>query len=128
MGPPARLERNQERTKAEALNSPTEQLASAAADLPLALATSMEHALAEVRFPIRAGSYDRDGAMCPLGAADAYAEEHGGGRFAGYDVERYGARVLHFAVSFDLCAEALGVEPAVAVVTDALRRSLVSLD
>jgi hypothetical protein len=80
----------------------------------------MEHALTERRFAIRAGRYDRDGAVCPLGAADAYAEEHGGSRFDGYDVERYGARVLRFAVSFDLCAEALGVEPAVAVVTDAL--------
>jgi hypothetical protein len=91
-------------------------------DLPPSLATSMSHALSNGGLVIRPGRYDTGTSMCPLAAADAYAEAHGRGRFEGSGEERYGARLVCFAVSFDLSARELGLEPALRLVRNALAR------
>jgi hypothetical protein len=81
----------------------------------------MERALAEKRIAIEPRSYDSGGAMCPLGAADAYAETHGASRLEGSSEADYGLRLVRFAASFDLCAEVHGTERALRIVKDALR-------
>jgi hypothetical protein len=96
-------------------------LAASVMGLPAALADSMERALAEGTETIRAGRYETPAARCPLGAADAYAEAHGGDRLEGSASEPgYGGRLLRFALSFDSCAEAEGVDVALAVTHAAL--------
>jgi hypothetical protein len=99
------------------------RLGAAVAGLPRKVAGSMERALAEGAPAIRAGRYETAAGMCPLGAADAYAEAHGRDRLEGSATESgYGGRLLRFAVSFDRCAEAEGVDRALAVTRAALAR------
>jgi hypothetical protein len=100
-----------------------QQLAAAVMGLPAEVADSMEKALSEGTGAIRAGRYESGGAVCPLGAADAYAEAHGRDRLEGSTTEPgYGGRLLRFAVSFDRCAEVDGIEVALAVTRAELAR------
>jgi hypothetical protein len=96
-------------------------LAAATASLPTTVAVPMEQALAEGTYRIRSGRYALAGAVCPLGAADAFAVSRG---IASVDdeAERYGGRLLRFAVAFDFCVEEMGLDVAVAVVRRALAR------
>lgn len=101
----------------------SKQLVSAVMGLPAGVAASMEKALAEGERTIRAGRYDTGSGTCPLGATDAYAEAHGRDRLEGSATEAgYGGRLLRFAICFDRCAEADGIEVALAVTRAALAR------
>jgi hypothetical protein len=88
----------------------------------------MRAALAEGSHRIRSGRYDDGQAVCPLGAADAFAAATGsplidrGGAGAGY-----GGKVLRFAVSFDLCAAEEGLKAAIEVVRETLASTPASL-
>jgi hypothetical protein len=98
-------------------------LTAAVMGLPAEVADSMEKALAEDSRTIRASRYETATGMCPLGAADAYAEARGRGRLEGSATEPgYGGRLLRFAVCFDRCAEAEGIEAALAATRAALVR------
>jgi hypothetical protein len=98
-----------------------QHLAAAVVNLPPELAASMEGALGDGSQTIRAGRYDTGAAMCPLAAADAYAEAQGRDRFDGAAAEAgYGGKLLRFALCFDLCAERWGIEIALAVTRAAL--------
>jgi hypothetical protein len=89
--------------------------------LPAEVANSMERALAEGSRTIQPGKYEAAAGMCPLGAADAYAEAHGGDRLEGSATEPgYGGRLLRFALTFDRCAEVDGIEAALTVTRAAL--------
>jgi hypothetical protein len=91
--------------------------------LPAEVADSMEKALAEGTKAIRAGTYETAAGLCPLGAADAYAEAHGGDRLEGSATEPgYGGRLLRFALCFDHCADLYGLEVALAVTRATLAR------
>jgi hypothetical protein len=102
-----------------------EYLAAATITLPPRLAEAMRAALAERSRPIRSGRYDDGQAVCPLGAADAFAARAGvplidpGSADEGVG---YGGKMLRFAVSFDLCAAQEGLEAAVEVVKATLAR------
>jgi hypothetical protein len=110
-----------------------EYLAAATMSLPRSVADPMEEAFAKGAYLIRAGRYADGDAVCPLGAADAQSEAAGSLQPEIWDTmthdERYGGRLLRFAVSFDLCAERDGLETAVDVVktTLARRRSVLSV-
>jgi hypothetical protein len=90
----------------------------------------MRAALAEGSHRIRSGRYDDGHALCPLGAADAFAAAAGaplidrGEASAGVG---YGGKLLRFAVSFDLCAAEEGLEAAIEVVRTALSSAPASL-
>src|SRR5687768_7798536 len=92
-----------------AFSMPERHLAAAVYDLPASVAISMKRALTEGKQQIEACRYDTGAAMCPLGAADAYAEARGGDRLEGASSDPgYGGRLLRFAVRFDLCAKQQG--------------------
>ena len=85
----------------------------------------MRAALEEGSHRIRSGRYDDGQAVCPLGAADAFATATGSpliDRGPG-DGVGYGGKVLRFAVSFDLCAAEEGLEAAIEVVRTTLSRT-----
>jgi hypothetical protein len=100
-------------------------LAAATITLPPRLAEAMQAALAAGSDRIRSGRYDDGQAVCPLGAADAFAAAAGSPLIdAGStgDGIGYGGKVLRFAVSFDLCAAQEGLGAAIQVVREALER------
>jgi hypothetical protein len=83
----------------------------------------MESALEEGFHRIRSGRYDDGGAVCPIGAADAFAAAAGRPLIdPGSAGDGYGGKVLRFAVSFDLCAEEEGLDRAIEVVRNTLAR------
>jgi hypothetical protein len=99
------------------------QLESAVLGLPAEVADSMEKALSEGSWAIRAGRYETAAGMCPLGASDAYAEAQGRDRLEGAAMEPgYGGRLLRFALCFDRCSEVHGIEVALAVTRATLAR------
>jgi hypothetical protein len=98
-----------------------EYLVDATLGLPPSVAMAMEEALAGGQYLIRAGSYARGEAMCPLGAADANQRNSGVASKAGSS-EGLGGQLIRFAVSFDLYAAEFGDEAAVRVVAGALER------
>jgi hypothetical protein len=89
-------------------------LATATMSLPAPVATSMRAALTQSVYRIRAGRYDDGGALCPLGAADAFAGEQATDEWGSDAVssEGYGGRIMRFAISFDLCAAHTGLDAA----------------
>jgi hypothetical protein len=104
-------------------------LVDATLSLPAGVAAAMEEALAGGDYLIRAGSYARAGAMCPLGAADAHSrnsglasKENSGLASKAGSSEGSGGELLRFAVSFDLYAAEVGDEAATAVVVAALEK------
>jgi hypothetical protein len=101
-------------------SSVDQYLVAATLSLPSSIAAQMRAALAADQYLIRAGSYARDGAMCPLAAADAHAADTPWEALA--DDEQLGGALLRFAVSFDLCAAELGDEAAIALVRGALMK------
>jgi hypothetical protein len=107
--------------------SPEQYLAAATMSLPGPVAASMEEALAQGAYRIRAGRYGDGNAVCPLGAADALAGSKASGSWDDHVLgadsdDGYGGRVLRFAVSFDLCAAHVGLDTALEVVKATLAR------
>jgi hypothetical protein len=103
-----------------------EYLAAATITLPPRLAEAMRAALEEGSHRIRSGRYDDGQAVCPLGAADAFAAATGSpltDRGEPCDGVGYGGKVLRFAVSFDLCAAEEGLEAAIEMVRATLART-----
>jgi hypothetical protein len=93
--------------------------------LPAALAASMRDAIDDGSDDIGPGTYDDGKTMCPIAAADALAESHGGDRFSGWTPRTdYGVRLVRFARAFDLCAQQYGTELALRMLGVALSRRL----
>jgi hypothetical protein len=89
--------------------------------LPHSVAGPMERALAGGTYRIRSGRYEHDGAVCPLGTADAFAASRGQVS-VGEGEAGYGGHLLRFAVAFDLYAEEAGLDAAVELVRTTLAR------